>query len=201
MTGKTLLKSPPLILALVLVVGGGFFVMRSGSDEAAVAARGEVSNVHSDHGYLNDPFVDVPLDIEMEVQSVIENQGGAQENGGLVEILLSVTPRRDAADLSWHLEMPAGMKSYSGPASWSGAVTADQTASFVLTVSVPDGKEHYLDAVGEYTTATGGQVRKARSLRIDLGDAEPPANPSFIREDETGRNAVTFKGNVIEGGQ
>jgi hypothetical protein len=160
-----------------------------------------VSNVNADHHSQNDPYVNVPLDIEMEVQNVIENQGGAQENGGLVEVLLSVTPRLDATDLSWHLEMPAGMKSYSGPANWSGSVAQDQTASFVLTVSVPDGKEYYLDAVGEYATATGGQVRKARSLKIDLGEAEPPANPSFIRVDENGRSAVTFKGNVIEGGQ
>jgi hypothetical protein len=199
-TGKTL-KSPPFILALALIVVVGFFVMRSGSTEAVVTTGEEVSNVHADHGSPNDPYVEVPLDIDMEVQNVIENQGGAQENGGLVEVLLSVTPRLDATNLSWHLEMPAGMKSYSGPASWSGTVAKDQTASFVLTVSVPDGKAYYLDAVGEYATATGGQVRKARSLRIDLGEAEPPANPSSIRVDETGRRAVTFKGNVIEGGQ
>lgn len=145
--------------------------------------------------------VRAPLDIRAEVQSVASNPGGAQENGGLVNVLVSVKPLLDTKELSWHLDLPEGVMTRSGPGSWSGAAVKDRDASFTVTLAVPDGKLYYVDVIGEYESEDGVKVRNATSLKIDLGDPEPPVNPSTIREDESGRRVKTFKGNTQGGGQ
>ncbi len=185
---------------MILVVAAGLYLIQGVREETPLASEEVASVQGSDHDWTNCNVVSVPLEIQMEVQNVIENQGGAQEKGGLVEVLLDVKPLLEARELSWHLELPAGVKTYSGPSNWTGSVAAEEGASFVVTLSVPDGKEYYVDAVGEYEAVTGAAVRKAVTLKLDLGEAEPPANPSFIRVDETGRKVVTYRGNTIGGG-
>ncbi|MFQ6104607.1 MAG: hypothetical protein ACE5OP_09985 [Candidatus Glassbacteria bacterium] len=200
MTLKPLIKNPPFILAICLIAAFGFLILNNAWDDTPISTErmASVQNVTSD--WSNCLIAKVPLELGMEIQNVIENQGGGQERGGLVEVLLNVKPLLESESLSWHLELPGGVKTYSGPESWSGIVGKDQTASFVFTLSVPDGKEYYIDAVGEYEAETGASVRKAVSLEVDLGEPEPPANPSFIRIDEKGRRVVTYRGNTIGGG-
>lgn len=145
-------------------------------------------------------LVDIPLDMGLTVQRVIENAGDAQDRGGLVEVMLSVKPQLDIREIAWRLELPDGVKRHSGPDRWSGTMTGGQTASFIFTVSVPDGKEYYIDAVSEFETMSGVRMRRAVSLEVDLGTPEPPLNPSFIRVDESGRRVVTYRGLSTEGG-
>jgi len=195
------MKNPPLILAVILAAAVGLFVLNSVLDRSSSASE-EMARVQEASGdWTNCSRVQVPLEMTLDIQSVIENQGGAQEKGGLVEVQLGVKPLLEANEFSWHLVLPEGVTAYSGPDSWSGMVTKDQTASFVTTLSVPDGKEYYVDAVAEYTSDAGAEVRKAMTLKVDLGEAEPPTNPSFIRVDETGRSVVSYTGNVTGGGQ
>jgi hypothetical protein len=198
---KAHMKNPPLILAVVLAAVVGLFVLNTALDRSSVASE-EVARVQEASGdWTNCSRVQAPLEITLDIQNVIENQGGAQENGGLIEVQLSVKPLLETDQLSWHLVLPEGITAYSGPDSWSGMVAKDQNASFVMTLSVPDGTEYYVDAVAEYTSDAGARVRKAKTLKVDLGEAEQPANPSFIRVDQTGRNVVSYKGNVTGGGQ
>ena len=190
-------RKPFIVLGAVFVV---LLFCLQGSDLPAEKKESQQKeNVNTN--WTNCSRSRIPLEIDMSVQNVIENQGGAQAKGGLVEMVVSFKPLLDTEDFSWHLELPEGVKVNSGPDSWTGLVARDETASFVMTLSVPDGKEYYIDAVGEYAATTGAQVRKARSLKVDLGEPEPPANPSFIRVDETGRRVVSYRGNVIGGGQ
>jgi hypothetical protein len=198
---RNLIKRPPFVFAFLLVAAFGVFALSPMRECKApivqeVAAGGETS-----HEWTNCSIVQIPLEIGMEIQNVTENPGGGQEKGGLVEVLLSVTPLLEAKNVTWRLELPAEVKSYSGPADWSGIVGKDQTASFVFTLSLPDGKEYYIDAVGQYEAVTGAMVRKAKSLELDLGTPEPEANPSFIRVDETGRKVVSYRGTTLGGGQ
>jgi hypothetical protein len=199
---KPLRRNTPLILAIILVAAGSLLVLNANWDRTLVVPE-ELASVQSvgSGDWSNCNITNVPLEIVMEVQGVTENDGGAQERGGLVEILLSMKPLLESRAFSWHLELPSGVKAYSGPSSWTGVLGKEETASFVVTISVPDGKEYYVDAVGEYEAESGARVRKAKSLKVDLGEEEAQSNPSFIRVDESGRGVVTYKGHTAGGGE
>jgi hypothetical protein len=198
---KAHMTNRPLILAVIFAAAVGLVVLNTVWDRASVASE-EAAGIQATHSdWTNCTRVQVPLEMTLDIHNVIENQGGAQEHGGLVEVQLGVKPLLETKELSWHLVLPEGITTYSGPDSWSGMVSKDQIASFVMTLSVPDGKEYYVDAVAEYTSDAGASVRKAMSLKMDLGEAEPAAHPSFIRVDERGRSVVSYKGNVTGGGQ
>jgi len=198
---KELIRKPPLILTVVIAVATSVFIFHSVWDFALVATGEEASSEETSYGQNLCSMVKMPLDVEVAIQNVIENQGGAQENGGLVEVQLSMTPLLETSELSWHLEMPEGVTVNSGPGSWKGMASKDQTASFVVTLSVRDGREYHINAVSQYLSVDGGNVRRGKLLKVDLGDPEPPANPHFYREDEQGRRTKTYRGNVTGGGQ
>lgn len=198
---KRLIRKPLFVLAFLLVAALGVFALSPLRECKAPVIQEVAAERGTDHEWTNCNVVQIPLEMSMEIQNVIENPGGAQQNGGLVEVLLSVKPLLEGKNLSWHLELPRAVTSYSGPSEWSGIVGKDQTASFVFTLSVPDGKEYYIDAVGQYESATASRIRKARSLELDLGTPEPDPNPSFIRIDETGRKVVSYRGRMLGGGQ
>jgi hypothetical protein len=198
---KELIKKPPLILALVLAVTASVFVFYLVWDNTQAAVGEEVSRGEASVDQNLCSMVKMPLDVEVQIQNVIENQGGAQENGGLVEVQFSMTPLLETSELSWHLELPEGVLVNSGPGSWTGMASKDQTGSFLMTLSVPDGKEYHINAVSQYVSEDGVRVRRGKLLKVDLGVPEPPANPHFYREDEQGRGIRTYRGNVTGGGQ
>jgi hypothetical protein len=198
---RRLVKNPALIFVVFLLAAVGVFALSPLSDCRAPGTGDIAVEEAAEPGWANCSVVQVPLEIGLEIQNVVENPGGADEKGGIVEVLLSVTPLREAKSFSWHLELPSGVTSYSGPADWSGLVAKDQTASFVFTLAVPDGKSYYFDAVGEYEAITGAKVRKSKALEIDLGAPQPDPNPSFVRVDDTGRKVVSYRGTTLGGGR
>jgi len=122
------MKNPPLILAVVLAATAGLFVLSTVLDRSPVVSEQAASVQETSADWSNCSRVQIPLEINMDVQNVIENQGGAQENGGLVEIQLGMKPLMETNELSWHLVLPEGVTTYSGPSSWTGMIGKDQSA-------------------------------------------------------------------------
>lgn len=155
----------------------------------------EISKVSGATGHFCSGAIQPPLEIELEVSHTEEING----ESGTAELLLTLTSLTESVRVSWEVTVPSQLSPISG--SWEGVapIKMGERLTRTLTLSIPDGKRHYLYARAILETERGELFTRAVSPYIDLG-APDVAHPSFVRTDAVRGDVSSFRGVMLEGG-
>lgn len=89
--------------------------------------------------------------------------------GGVARVLVSITAWAPGETILWTLDVPPDLTLVEGSASWSGELDRGASKAFEITLIVPDGKIHEVNALARIE---GKAARHAATLQIDLGGYE-----------------------------
>ncbi|MBI3891306.1 MAG: hypothetical protein HY303_07225 [Candidatus Wallbacteria bacterium] len=115
--------------------------------------------------WASPPKHTAPVDVRLDVL-------GSVQAGKPVKLRLQAVPRVDAPQLRLAWLLPQGVLAQSGPSTWSGPVTAGQTAELTVTVLLADLTPRTVLAGATILWPDGS--RQVRSASLDL----PPGSRS-----------------------
>jgi hypothetical protein len=204
-----------ILIAVVVAVGGSWYYLTRDSEptvtdhpvEVTDVGYGETNVAPDTEGFRSEEEgrerveggIRSPIELELSQVGADEQEG--EDSGGEVTVGVFLKPLIESPDMIWFIEVPEELSLLSGLTSWQGPMKKGEEKSFQLTFSVPDGKRYELYSRAEVYLAGGDLITKGAGLRIDLGPEDTGPNPPFERVDEEGRRIISYKGQVIEGGQ